>query len=82
MPHELPNKLRLGILGNLKEISSLGVGMPSSQSPFRKLKFGNIKKKKKKKKKHAKVDIKIFLVLSNFTGFLYFVHNILSGICL
>ena len=79
MPHELPNKLRLGILGNLKEISSLGVGMPSSQSPFQKLKFGNIKKNKKK---HAKVDIKIFLVLSNFTGFLYFVQNILSGICM
>ena len=44
------------------------------QSPFQKLNSGNNSQKVWKNKYQS------FLVISNFTGFLYFVPNILSGI--
>ena len=47
---------------------------PSAQPPLEKLNFGNTSQKK-----HDKVEI-TFLVHSSFTGFLYFVPNILSTI--
>ena len=47
---------------------------PSAQPPLEKLNFGNTSQKK-----HGKVEI-TFLVHSSFTGFLYFVPNILSRI--
>ena len=45
----------------------------SAQSPFQKLNYGNSIKKRKSK-------YQTFLFLSSFTGFLYFVPNILSRI--
>ena len=47
LPHDLPNKLRLRIFGNLREISILGGGMSTAQSPVQKLNFGNSNEKKK-----------------------------------
>ena len=47
---------------------------PSSQSPFQKLNFGNSSQKTRKSR------YRTFLFLSSFTGFLYFVPNILPKI--
>ena len=77
LPHELPNGLRLRILGN-KEIlrkSQIWVETYSStQSPFHKINFGNSSAKRRKSRYQN------FLDLSSFTGFLYFVPHILSRI--
>ena len=77
LPHELPNDLRLRILGN-KEIlvkSQIWVETePSAQSPFQKLNLGSSSQKTRKGRYQT------FLVLSSFTGFLYFVPNILPRI--
>ena len=51
-----------------------GWRQPSAQSSFQKLNFGNSSEKTRKSKYQT------FLVLSSFTGFLYFVSNILSRI--
>ena len=56
------------------KISNLGEQQPSAQCPFEKLNFG------KRSKKTRESRYKTFLVLSIFTGFLYFVPNILSRI--
>ena len=75
LPHELPNDLRLRILGK-KEVlgkSQIWVGT-SSQSPFQKLNFGSGSQNASKRRYEP------FLVLSSFTGFLYFVSNILPRI--
>ena len=77
LPHELPNDLRLRILGNKDIIgkSKIWVGIePSAQSSFQKLNFGNSSQKTHKSR------FQIFLVLFSLTGFLYFVSNILSRI--
>ena len=58
MPHELPNDLRLGILGNeeiLRKSQICVKKSPSAQSPSQKLNFDN------SSQKHTKVDIKLFL---------------------
>ena len=72
LPHELPKELRLRILGN-KEM--LGKSQIWVQSPFQKLIFGN------SSQKTCKCRYQTFLVMSSFTGFLYFVpNNMLSEI--
>ena len=77
LPHELPNDLKLRMLGN-KEIlgkSQIWVEIKSSaQSPFQKLNFGS------SSKKTGKSRYQTFLVLFSFTGFLNFVPNILPRI--
>ena len=77
LPHELPNDLRLRILGN-KEIlgkSQILVEIqPSAQSPFHKLNFGNSSQKTHKSRYQT------FLFLSSFTGFLCFVPDLLPMI--
>ena len=47
---------------------------PSAQSPFQKLNFGS------SSQKTCKSRYQTFLVLSNFTGFLYFVLNVLPWV--
>ena len=72
LPHELQSDLRLGnkeILGK----PQIWV-QPSTQSPFQKLNFGNSSQKVRKS------WYQTFLFLSSFTGFLYFVPNILPRI--
>ena len=77
LPHELLKNVRFTILGN-KEI--LGIFQilvetePSAQSSFQKTNFSN------SSQKTSKSRYQIFLVLSSFTGFLYFVLNTLSRI--
>ena len=74
LPHELSNNLRLRILGNkeiLEKSQNLG-GDIWVESPFQKLNFGNSSGKIRKNRYQT------FVVLSSFTGFLYFVPNILS----
>ena len=74
--HELPNDLRLRILGNQEILEKCQMWVetqPSAQSPFQKLNIDN------SCKKHANLDATIE-ALSNFTVFLYFVPNILSRI--
>ena len=73
LPHELPNNLRLKDLskeGNIRKISNLG----GAQSPPQKLNLGNSRQNTRKSRYQT------FLALSSFTGFLYFVPNILSRI--
>ena len=75
LPHELPNDLRIRILGNLEilEKSQIRVeAKPSAYSPVQKLNFAIAVKNLKK------VD-QTFLVPSYLTGFLFFVPYILSG---
>ena len=70
LPHELLNDLRLRILGNkeILEKSQIWVELyPSAQSPFQKLNFDNSSHKTRKSRYQT------FLLLSSFTGFLYFV---------
>ena len=77
MPHELANDLRLRILGNKEMLGKSQIWvetLPSAQSPFQKLNFGNSSQKTRKSR------YQIFFALSSFTGFLYFVPNILSKI--
>ena len=77
LPHKLPNNLRLRILGNQKILEKCQVWVemqPSAQSSFHELNFDNSCQKTHKIRKQ------IFEVLSNFTGFLYFMPNILSRI--
>ena len=77
LPHELPNDLRLRILGNKKMLVKSQIWVetqPSTQSPFQKLNFGSSSQKTRKSRYQT------FLVLSSFTGFLYFVPNILARI--
>ena len=78
-PHELPNDLRLRILGNKKILGKSKIlveTQPSAQSSFQKLNFGNSSEKTRKNRYQT------FLVLSSFTRFLYFAPNILSRIFL
>ena len=77
LPHELPNDLRLRILGNKEILGKSQICVetePSTQSPFQKLDFGNSSQKTRK------IRYQTFLFLSGFTGFLYFVPNILPRI--
>ena len=72
LPHELPNNLRLRILGNKEILGKFQFWVetqPSVQSPFKKLKFGSSSQKTRKSRYQT------FLALSSFTGFLYFVPN-------
>ena len=48
--------------------------LPNAYSPFLKLSFGNSSQKTRKSRYQT------FLFLTSFTGFLYFIPNILSGI--
>ena len=77
LPHELPNDLRLRILGN-KEIlgkSRIWVEtLPTAQSPLQKLNSGSSSQKIRKSRYLT------LLALSSFTGFLYSVPNISSRI--
>ena len=77
LPHELPNDLRLRILGNVEILGKSQICVetePSAQSPFQKLNFGS------SSQKTCKSIYQTFLALSSFTGFFYFVPNILPGI--
>ena len=77
LPHDLPNNLRLRILGNQEifEKSQLWVDtQSSSQSPFNKLDFG------KSRQKASQNRYQSFLFLAIFTGFPYFVPNSLLGL--
>ena len=77
LSYELPNNLRLGILGNKKILGNFQILMetePSAQSPFQQLNVGNSSLKARKSRYQT------FLDPSSFTGFLYFVPNILTRI--
>ena len=77
LPPELPNDLRLRILGNqeILEKSQIWVETkPSAQSLFKKFVFG------KTNKESHKNGYQTLLFLSNITGILYSVPNILPGI--
>ena len=69
-PHELPNDLRLTILGNIRTISNYG----GDFFPSRKQTLVIAVKKK------TKVDIKLFLSYLVLLDFSIFFQNILSGI--
>ena len=77
-PHEWPNDLRLGILGNKEILRKYQIWvetcLPVSSLPSRNQTLAIAVKK------YAKVDIKLLLVRYSFTRFLYFVPNILSRI--
>ena len=74
-PHKLPNDLRLRILGNKEILGKSQIWVePSAQSPFQKLNFGS------SSQKTCKSRYQTFLVLPSFTGFVYFVPNILPRI--
>ena len=77
LTQELPNNLRLSILQNkeiLKKSQVWEKTQPSAQHSFQKLNFGNSTQKTRKSRYQT------FFILSSFTGFLYFVPNILSQI--
>ena len=77
LPYELPNDLRLRILGNKVTLgkSQIWVEIQSNtQSPFHNLNFGSSSQKTRKSRHQT------FLVPSGFTGFLYFVPNTLPRI--
>ena len=77
-PHELPNNLRLRMLGNqeiIKKSQIWLVSYSSAQPVSQKLKFSNSSKEKKYKSRYQ-----TFLVLPKFTELLYFVPSIFSGI--
>ena len=61
-------------MGILEKLQIWVVTQASAQSPFHKLNFGSGSQKTRKNRYQT------FLVLSSFTGFLYFVPNILSRI--
>ena len=69
LPHELPNGLKLRILGNNEILRKSQIWMetePSASSPFQKLIFGNSSQETRKSRYQT------FLILSSFTGCLYF----------
>ena len=73
MTYELPNDLRLRILGNKETLGKSQIWVdtwPSTQSFFQKLNFGNSSQKNRKSRYQA------FLFRSSFTRFFYFVSNI------
>ena len=75
--YELTNDLRVTILGNKEILGKSQIWVetePSAQSPFQKQNFG------KSSQKTCKSRYPTFLALSNFTGFLYLVPNILPRI--
>ena len=72
LPHKLPNDLRLRILRNKETLRKSQIWMETSS--FQKSNFGNGNQKTRKSR------YKTFLVLFSFTGFLYFVPNILPRI--
>ena len=72
LPHKLPNDLRLRILKNKETLRKSQIWMETSS--FQKSNFGNGSQKTRKSR------YKTFLVLFSFTGFLYFVPNILPRI--
>ena len=77
LPHKLPIDLRLRIskkLENIRKISNFGEDSLLFSLPSRNKTLALAVKK------YAKADVKSFLVLSDFTQFLYFVPNILSRI--
>ena len=68
LPHKFPNNLRLRTLGNKETLGKFQIWVetwPSAQPPFQKLNFGNSIQKNMQKL------ISNFIVLSNFTRFLY-----------
>ena len=76
-PHQLPNDLRIRILGNLEILENCQMWMetkPSTQSSLQKLNVYNSCQKTRT------IRYYIFEALSNFTVFLYSVPNILSRI--
>ena len=75
LPHQFPNNLKLRIQGNQEILEKSQIRMTAFSQPFsfQKSNFDNRILKKRKSRYH-------FLVLSDFTGFLYFVPNILSRI--
>ena len=73
-PHKLPNDLRLTILGNKKILKKSQIWVetqPSTQSPFQNLDFAS------RSQKTRKSIYRTVLGLSSFTGFIYFLPNIL-----
>ena len=77
LSHGLPNNLRLRIIGNQKILEKSQVWLetkPKAQSPFQKSNSFNSSQKEQKNRYQS------FLVLSNFTGFVYSVPNITSRI--
>ena len=75
--HELPNNLRLRILENREILGKSPIWVetwPSAQSPFQKLNFGSSSHKTRKSRYQT------LLALSSFTGFHYFLPNILFRI--
>ena len=77
LPRELPNDLRLRILGNYEILEKCQIWVemqPSAQSSFEKLNVDNTCQKT------GKIRYYIFEILPNFTVSLYFVPNILSRI--
>ena len=76
-PNELPNHLRLRILGNQEILEKCQIRVetqPSAQSPFQKLNVDNSCKRTRKIKYY------IVKVLSNSTEFLWFMPNIFARI--
>ena len=70
-------RVKTRILGNQEMLKKSQIWVetqPSAQSPFRNLNFAN------NSSKACKSKYQTFLVLSNFTGFLYFIQSIFSGI--
>ena len=77
LAHELPNDLRLKILRNQEILEKSQIWeetKPSAQFLFKKFDFDNSNQKLRKN------GYQNFLFLSNITGFLYFIRNILSEI--
>ena len=77
LPHELSNYLRLkdlGKLGNIRKIPNLGRDIAQCPVSLPEIKFSNSSQKTRTNRYQT------FLALSSFSGFLYFVPNILFGI--
>ena len=72
LPHELPNDLRLKILGNKEILGKSQIWMDKCPVFLQKLNFGNSSPKTRKSRYQT------LLYLSSFPRFLYFVPNILS----
>ena len=74
LSHKLPNDLRLRILGNKEILGKSQICVEpqiSAQHLFQKLHFGRSSQKTRRNRYQT------FLFLSSFTGFVYFVPNIL-----
>ena len=77
LPHESPNDLRIRISGNKETLGTSQIWVETAQRPVSLpeiLNLGN------SSPKAGKSRYQTFLDLSSFTGFLYFVPNILSSI--